>query len=202
MMLIKECVSCLSTAHAYLQILTVEEYQRPLDLLSSASIGQHTRHFIEFFQCLLQQLPSGEVNYDLRIRDQQIEQDPQFALLAIEKICQQLENCDLQQQIQLSACYSETVAVGSNVARELVYNLEHTIHHLAIIRIGLAILRPDLELPKSFGIAASTTKYRQGQLSASNYTDVEEVRESEPSSSTVYTDRSGKGFAQTTSRHV
>ena len=168
MLLIKECVNCLTTTHAYLQVLSSEEYQQPLDLLSAASIGQHTRHFIEFFQCLLQQLPAGEVNYDARIRDQEIEQEPKCALLAIDRICQQLENCDLDQQMQLSACYSQTVTVTSNVARELVYNLEHTIHHLAIIRIGLAILRPDLELPKSFGIAASTTKYREGQLSASN----------------------------------
>ncbi len=168
MSLIKECVTCLSTTHAYLQVLSAEEYQQSLDLLSSASIGQHTRHFIEFFQCLLQQLPSGEVNYDLRIRDKEIEQDPNRALLAIEQICQQLDKCQLEQQIQLSAFYSHTITVSSNVARELVYNLEHTIHHLAIIRIGLAILRPDLQLPDSFGIATSTTKYREGQLSASN----------------------------------
>ena len=168
MLLIKECVSCLSATRTYLQILSPEEYQQPLDLLSAASIGQHTRHFIEFFQCLIQQLPSGEVNYDLRVRDKAVEQDPTVALQAIEQICQNLEMCNLNQQMQLSACYSETVTVPSNVARELVYNLEHTIHHLAIIRIGLAILRPDFQLPKTFGIAASTTKYREGQLSASN----------------------------------
>ena len=168
MLLIQECVSCLSATRTYLQVLTPEEYRQPLDLLSAATIGQHTRHFIEFFQCLIQQLPAGEVNYDLRIRDKAIEEDPTTALIAIERICRELETCDLQQTMKLSACYSETVTVPSNVARELVYNLEHTIHHLAIIRIGLAILRPALQLPESFGIAASTTKYREGQLSASN----------------------------------
>jgi GxxExxY protein len=35
-----------------------------------------------------------------------------------------------------------------------------------------------------------------------NYTDVEEVWDPKPSSSTAYTDRSSMGFAQTTSRHV
>ncbi len=168
MLLINECVSCLSATRTYLETLTAEEYQRPLELLSAASIGQHTRHFIEFFQCLLRQTSAGEINYDLRIRDKAIEQDPKVALAAIQQICQGLQESDVNQQVQLCACYGSKVTVESNVARELVYNLEHTIHHLAIIRIGLAIVRPDLHLPDSFGVAASTTKYREGQLSAQN----------------------------------
>lgn len=168
MLLIKECVSCLSATRIYLDALSAEEYQEPLELLSGASIGQHTRHFIEFFQCLLTQISAGAVNYDLRVRDKVIEQEPDLAARAIESICNELQACQLEQKLQLSASYSDEVTVESNVAREVLYNLEHTIHHLAIIRIGLNILRPDLKLPDSFGIAASTTKYRQGQLSVSN----------------------------------
>ena len=32
--------------------LSEEQYQAPLDLFNGSSIGQHTRHIIEFYQCL------------------------------------------------------------------------------------------------------------------------------------------------------
>ncbi|MDH3651116.1 MAG: hypothetical protein OEQ53_15620, partial [Saprospiraceae bacterium] len=50
--------------------------------------------------------------------------------------------------------------VPSNVARELLYNLEHLIHHLAIIRIAMREVEPDVELGAHFGVAPSTLLYR------------------------------------------
>ncbi|MDX1476670.1 MAG: hypothetical protein R3301_03155 [Saprospiraceae bacterium] len=52
--------------------------------------------------------------------------------------------------------------MDSSLERELIYNIEHTIHHLAIIKIGLAIIAPDIPLPAHFGVAPSTVKYKQG----------------------------------------
>lgn len=136
--------------------------------MSGATIGQHTRHFIEFFQCLLQQAPSGVLNYDLRRRNPAIENSPQAALAAIEDIQAAILHLDLSQELRLEGDLNGPFFVSTNTGRELLYNLEHCIHHLAIIKIGLAILKPQLTLSEHFGLAASTAKHRKGQLRDSN----------------------------------
>jgi len=54
---------------------------------------------------------------------------------------------------------NETVAIESNFDRELVYNLEHAIHHMALIRVGINELT-DVIVSEKFGVAPSTIKYR------------------------------------------
>ena len=41
-----------------------------------------------------------------------------------------------------------------------MYNLEHAIHHHALIKVGLKIMTK-IELPESFGVAPSTIQYRK-----------------------------------------
>ncbi|MEM9648432.1 MAG: hypothetical protein AAF969_08120, partial [Bacteroidota bacterium] len=45
-------------------------------------------------------------------------------------------------------------------AREVMYNLEHTIHHHALIKVGIQFFT-DIPLPESFGVAPSTLQHRQ-----------------------------------------
>jgi hypothetical protein len=49
----------------------------------------------------------------------------------------------------------------SNIERELMYNIEHTIHHLAIIKIGLNAVAPQIALSEHFGVAPSTIRHKQ-----------------------------------------
>ena len=46
---------------------------------------------------------------------------------------------------------------------ELVYNIEHAVHHMAIIRIAVQHEFPDLALDDEFGYATSTLKYLRKQ---------------------------------------
>jgi len=43
---------------------------------------------------------------------------------------------------------------------ELVYNIEHAIHHMAIIRIAVEKELPSIKLDKYFGLACSTIRFR------------------------------------------
>ena len=61
--------------------LPQEDYTRPCAALSDSTIGQHVRHIIELFQCLLNQYDGGVINYDLRERNQAIENGVEFAVL-------------------------------------------------------------------------------------------------------------------------
>jgi hypothetical protein len=156
----------LRDAEFYLDALDSEVYRMPLDLLFGASIGQHTRHFIEFYRCLLLQIdqPGGVVNYSKRERDLAIETDPQVAQRHITEIAEKLTGIDANRSCLLECddhIDGESNTVESNLERELLYNIEHTIHHLAIIKIGLAAVAPSIEIPEHFGVAPSTIKHKQ-----------------------------------------
>jgi hypothetical protein len=74
-----------------------------------------------------------------------------------------LEISDAQKLMLIATYYDEVIPemVISNVQRELVYLIEHSIHHFALVRIGIQENFPEISLPFSFGIAYSTIKYRE-----------------------------------------
>ncbi|MFK8161711.1 MAG: DinB family protein [Lewinella sp.] len=165
MTLIEQSEAVLCDAQFYLDRLSAEVYQRPIELLSGATIGQHSRHLIEFYQCLITQAPSGTVNYDLRQRNHLIEQNPTFASQVVDEIKHQISSLDPTTTLRFEGM-NDAEKVATNVGRELIYNIEHTIHHLAIIKVGLKLEASELTLPESFGVAPSTLAYRKAILCA------------------------------------
>lgn len=145
-----------------LRQISAEEYKMPSRALTNAAIGQHVRHVIELFLCLQQGYESGVVNYEKRKRDYRIETDKELALDFLFDIYNNLDkpNRDLILEAEDYTEQAETVSVLSNYYRELVYNLEHTIHHMALIRVGINEVSA-IQLPDEFGVAYSTIKYRQ-----------------------------------------
>jgi hypothetical protein len=133
-------------------------YSRPCLNLSGATIGQHTRHIIELYQCLLDGYATAVVCYDNRKRDKRIEQDVHFAVDRLQRIQNGLEQPKRKLLIFLELNGTEE-KIESNYFREVLYNLEHTIHHQALIKVALNEFT-DIQLPESFGVAPSTMQYR------------------------------------------
>ncbi|MCB0658262.1 MAG: hypothetical protein KDC57_19095 [Saprospiraceae bacterium] len=165
MKIIQAAQSVLQDALIYLRQIDRNTYTQNIPLLSDSTIGQHTRHFIEFYQCLLSQSGDGTINYDLRRREKTIEEDPGVAAQQIIEIMLQLQEEEWSRTCTIEADYSlnqpDRVSIITSLDRELMYNIEHTIHHLALIKVGLKLVFPDLDLPAHFGVAPSTIKYQQ-----------------------------------------
>jgi hypothetical protein len=142
--------------------LSDKQYSKSLSILNGSSIGGHVRHVIELFQCLLQATNTGFLNYDNRNRNKEIEQHVSTATAAIEDICRDLVKPNLELILQGSFSEEDIVndAVVTNYYREIIYNIEHCIHHMALIRIGFTAVEKK-PLPASFGVAPSTIKYQQ-----------------------------------------
>jgi len=142
--------------------LNQEQYVQPCKTLLNATIGQHVRHIIELFQCLEEGYQAGLVNYEKRKRDITIESDKEFATKLLNEVHAGLNFPN--KELELEACYddnsSDSIKIATNFYREIAYNLEHTIHHMALIRVGINEVA-DIELPADFGVASSTIKYRK-----------------------------------------
>jgi len=161
--MLKQCIQ-----HVFVQLseslnqLSNEEYVKPSKVLLNATIGQHIRHIIELFQCLEKGYDDGVVNYEKRKRDYQIETNKELACSLLKDIYQNIERSNKEIMLETED-YCDTmqlVSIPSNYYRELAYNLEHTIHHMALIRVGINEVS-SVVLPEEFGVAYSTVKYRQ-----------------------------------------
>lgn len=141
--------------------LDQDQYGYSCKNLSGNTIGQHVRHIIEMFLCLEKGYQSGEVDYEKRERNILIETDKNFATSLMTEIIRQIskDNKSLNLLTYYDDFCSEPEKIGSNYFREIAYNLEHTIHHMALIRIGLRELG-DFSVNDSYGVASSTIKYR------------------------------------------
>ena len=139
--------------------LTSSEFSSPLNVLSNSSIGQHTRHSIEMFQCLLKGYEGGEFSYDNRERNLLLETNIEFAQTHLKLICMEIKlpNKSLNSTYNLG---ESIIQVETNFYRELVFNLEHCIHHNALIRIGVNDIS-DVAMSEHFGVAPSTLEYRK-----------------------------------------
>ena len=143
--------------------LDPDDYARPLPVLSGHAVGTHVRHVLEFYDLLLQSQGTGTLSYDRRPHDRQLETCPAQAARKLETILAGLDalppDGPLVLETRLSADADAWEQVPSNYRRELLYNLEHAIHHMAIIRIALGTLSPPLPLPEGFGVAYATMKH-------------------------------------------
>jgi len=55
---------------------------------------------------------------------------------------------------------NESFKIKTSLDRELVYNIEHAIHHMAIIRIAIENEFDSVSIDKHFGVAYSTIRFR------------------------------------------
>ena len=159
------CKSILSQLEDVVQQVHEEDFSRPSVALSNATIGQHLRHTIEFFICLEKGFERGWVNYDKRNHDHLIESDKVIASASLRGIVNFISAHREDKLLKLEVAYErgceDAVTIETNYRRELVYNIEHTVHHMAIMKIGIREVAPYVQLPADFGIAVSTLRYKE-----------------------------------------
>ena len=159
--MVKVSQNILSQLSEVLSKLTTEHYTMPLEIFSGASISQHTRHLLEFYMCLISNSQADVINYDLRKRDTNLEQNLEFCLSKIDQI-----KCDLNDLTSNRELVLEGVQGGVNVSvkttfnREILYAVEHAVHHMAIIKMGILLNYPQVKIPENFGVAESTIRYK------------------------------------------
>ena len=150
--------------------LNEDEYTMPLDILSNSSIGEHSRHIIELFEIPIKGYELGIIDYDNRKRNVKIQTEIDFGVECIHKILSEIEKPNKAIDIvvktklinndgDITLTENQSEFIQSNYFREILYNLEHCIHHQAIIKIGLKAMGKNF-VDDNFGVAKSTINYR------------------------------------------
>ena len=158
------CKENLNEIKALLLQLSNAQYTYASKLLSEATIGQHVRHILEFYQSVLKGIDTKVINYDLRDRNLLTETDRDFAIQTINNIHAVLALDIKDDPFILEGNFSsepgKQTQIQTTLFRELAYCLEHSIHHQALIKVGLIELNSASFIDETFGLAPATIRYK------------------------------------------
>ncbi len=158
-------VSVLKQLNDLLYQLSDAEYAAQLPIISQNTIGKHVRHILEFYICLLEGIENKSVDYDARKRNLELENYAQRAVETANYISETLLNLDKKTELELFATLPHArVKLTSTVERELLYVLEHTIHHFAIIKIAVKNQFPHIKVADEFGVAYATLQHQEESI--------------------------------------
>lgn len=139
-------------------------YALPLDIFKGSSIGQHFRHILDFYICVINGAQCGTVDYADRKRNPLAESDVEFTKLAFSQIAETLQQFAEEEGIRVRGDFSthstERPELLSSIGRELMFAYDHAVHHLAMIKIGIEMAMPQFPLDNNLGVAPSTIKHR------------------------------------------
>jgi hypothetical protein len=137
-----------------------EDYTRTCRAVFSSSVGQHIRHCVEHYEEFLQAMAENrELDYEKRPRDLNVEKDPDEAVRRIENIRKSLRTHVVECHEILVWDNGSLAPARSSVTREIQFLLSHTVHHFALITVIASL--GGMKVPRSFGIAPSTLKFRE-----------------------------------------
>lgn len=160
----KACINILSQLVDFLGQISQEDFIKPAETLSHSTIGQHLRHTLEFFICFEKGFENGIINYDKRAHDKLIESDKFLALATLNRIIDFINSLHEDKALKLEVSYDidkeDFLTIDTTSTRELVYNIEHAVHHMAIMKIGAREVCSFIILDQDFGRAASTIRYK------------------------------------------
>ncbi len=138
--------------------LTDEQYTQGREGVT-ASVGRHLRHTLEIFLLLVHNYENGSIDYENRARDLTLEKDRALAIHQLNFLKGHFNKPD--KPIEL---INNQLVIKTSYQRELLYQLEHIIHHNAIIRPAIASFLGGA-IQENFGYAPSTIKYQAKHVS-------------------------------------
>lgn len=148
-----------------LQMIDAPLYAHQINSKNS-TIGAHTRHIIEFYQEFMPVLADASLTdlcYDNRKRELALEHSKDSATEALEAISTSLVETNFANRSITLACIAQPDAplskMETNLERELMFLLDHSIHHMAIIK--MLAENSDISFDESFGVAGATLVYQK-----------------------------------------
>lgn len=131
-----------------------------------AGIGQHVRHVLDHYRTFATGVQTGVVDYNLRQRQNPEETEPDSALATIERLksffdSDSVEDKTLTVVSEINLQVEQSTTLESTTERELLYLINHSIHHMAYA--SLLANTQGIALPRHIGLAPGTATYERKQ---------------------------------------
>jgi len=144
-----------------LQSISNQQYSDTSIAPYYSSIGGHTRHILDVFDCFFEGFPNGLVDLSARKRNELVEVDTEEGIRYFNTIIsklQQLKTVDLDQLILVSDDLGLGVVTQKYTLGSLLIQVHsHAIHHFA--SLGYIITQLGIEIPdEDFGYNPTTPK--------------------------------------------
>lgn len=130
--------------------------------------GAHIRHILDHYRALQTGFVDGVVDYDQRRRacdaeTQRLcaEQELLEAKRWLETLSDEAVAVKVKSEVSLNECCS--VTLDSDSTRELLYVLNHTVHHLAYL--SLLLKANNVEVSENVGLAPATASHLRAVVS-------------------------------------
>jgi hypothetical protein len=147
-------------------LMELEHLPRQLadNVYLEANIGRHLRHVFDHLLAIKEATEVGLVDYDKRDRGNEVETDRMMAsqrlsLLRLWIQTEDFENRKIAVASEIDCENTQRMEFDSNLHREILYVINHTIHHAAHIKLALA--QYGIALPDHIGIAPGTASFNR-----------------------------------------
>lgn len=145
---------------ATIDALSDDQYRDRVDGRSQP--GSHVRHILDHYHALREGLLTGTVDFDKRRRECAAESDRAVARQDLNAVKQWLcalptEPMALRVKSEVSVRDCCSVIIDSDTQRELLYVLNHTIHHMAYV--ALLLQMNGVSVDKEIGLAPATATH-------------------------------------------
>ena len=139
---------------------------------SVAAIGEHVRHVLDHYRAFQAGMLSDCIDYNYRTRNSIEETDPLIALKHIDALIEWLASgvlmpANIQVISEINLQYSQSETMLSTSTRELLYLVNHSIHHMAYA--ALLAKTNGLTVPAHIGLAPGTASYLRSTLEDPSY---------------------------------
>ncbi|MFT5163676.1 MAG: putative damage-inducible protein DinB [Alteromonadaceae bacterium] len=167
--LLKGCAEALAQIGVIIDATIEKQTATGQNIYQVSRLGSHVRHVVDHFLALQKGLTTQVIDYNQRNRDSIIQTDINAGAQAIEGIIEQLSQmpstdfkvsviCEIDCSVTLSEQFDSTLR------RELLYLINHTIHHTAYVKL---LVKPyGVTLADPIGIAPGTATFLRSEQTA------------------------------------
>ncbi len=154
----------LDQALALVHSLSDADYRDRVD--GKSQPGAHVRHVLDHYHALREGCQVGTVDYDHRRREASVETERAQALAELQAVKAWLASLEsgkdamadvLYVKSEVSLCSCTSVTIATDFSRELLYVLNHTVHHVAYI--ALLLQHKGLVIDNTVGLAPATATH-------------------------------------------
>lgn len=161
----RQALALLRQQRQVLNMLTPQHYTHKVASIFNSSVASHLRHILDHYQTAITAATASTdalAHYDERKRDTDIEKSKDAALMAIERMEQDILSINLHKPIKVGF-YGDTEAfhtfqMPSIVGREIAFASHHAIHHLSMVKLIMQDMEYSFPPDATIGIAPSTAK--------------------------------------------